>query len=109
MKRYIVVVFSILYLFSVCNFNPKYVELNNLLIVDKIDVVCEKDSYLVTIREVIPIRDDNGIEYEHKNYQREGTDLSKMIKEIENETRKKVYLKKAKVTSKNCQEKIKIK
>lgn len=63
MKKYIfIIVLIILLLFIKI---PSYRELNDLKIIKYI-YVC--DNYYYYLEEVIPIRDDNGIEYDKKIY-----------------------------------------
>ncbi len=60
-----ILLFLIVLLFSF--FVPKYIELNNLIIIDKIEIIY-KDKYYVRLREVLPIRDNNGIKYTYNTY-----------------------------------------
>lgn len=59
-----IIIFIILFIFSLFVKLPKYRELNHLKIIDKITVTC--NTY--KLREVIPTKDDNGIEYEYINH-----------------------------------------
>ena len=45
---------------------PKYVELNNLIIIDSIGIDCKNNN--IYYREIIPIKDDDGIEKKYKIY-----------------------------------------
>lgn len=63
MKK-IFILFIILFTFSLFIKLPKYKELNHLKIIDKITIKC--DYYV--LREIIPIKDDGGIEYDYKYY-----------------------------------------
>ena len=47
----IILIIIIISLFSL----PSYVELNNLIIVEGIGVKCNKDSYTIYLKEIIPI------------------------------------------------------
>ena len=62
--RKIILVLSIL-LLSI--FVPKYIELNDLIIIDKIEIIYS-DKYYIRLREILPIRDNNGIKYTYKTY-----------------------------------------
>ena len=59
-----IILFIILFLFSLFAKIPRYRELNHLKIIDKIYVYCDYNK----LREILPTRDDNGIEYEYKYY-----------------------------------------
>ena len=63
MKKYLVL-FLVIFIFSFFIKKDKYIELNDLKIIDRITIKCNK----IILREVIPIRDDNGIEYKYKYY-----------------------------------------
>ena len=60
MKKYILII--IILVLSLFIKVPSYRELNDLRIIKSID--CDKDYYY--LEEVIPIKDDNGIEYDKK-------------------------------------------
>ena len=68
-----IIIFVILFIFSLFVKLPKYKELNHLKIIDKITITC--DTY--KLREVIPTKDDNGIEYEYKYYKEKELDSNK--------------------------------
>lgn len=63
MKKYLVL-FLVIFIFSFFIKKDKYIELNDLKIIDRITIKCNK----IILREAIPIRDDNGIEYKYKYY-----------------------------------------
>ena len=103
MKRYLVflILFIVLFLLPM----KSYVELNNLAIVDRIDVDCS-DKYILTIQEIIPVKDDNTIEYKYKKYESINTSLEKAKKEIEDSTDKKFYYQKTKrIKTNSCNKK----
>jgi hypothetical protein len=81
--RKTIILFIILFIFSLFVKLPKYRELNDLKIIDKITIYCDKTIY----REIIPTRDDNGIEYNYKYHK---------VKKINN----KFYIDKAKIINK---------
>ena len=68
-----IILFIILFIFSLFVKLPKYRELNHLKIIDKVIVYCDYN----VLREVIPKRDDNGIEYEYKYYKEKKINKSK--------------------------------
>lgn len=49
---------------------PKYNELNNIHIIDRISIECDESYYFVKYREIISKREDNGIAYKYKNYKK---------------------------------------
>ena len=48
------------------------------------------------LKEIIPIKSDQGITYKYKYYQEEGSNIKNIIKKIKLNTNKKLYLKKTK-------------
>ena len=81
---------------------PNYVELNNLAIIESIEIHCQYNSYKVKLKEIIPIKDDNGIEYEYKYYEEEGKNLKQIKKILINKNNKKLYFQKVKSIKTNC-------
>lgn len=80
---------------------PTYVELNNIAIIEEITIIKEKNKYKIKLKEIIPIKANQGIEYKYKYYEEESTTLKKTIKKINQKTKKKLYLKKAKFLTTN--------
>ena len=60
--------FIIIILFIISSFIniPKYIELNDLVIIDKIYIDC--NNKIIKYREIIPYKDNNSINYKYKNY-----------------------------------------
>ena len=85
---------------------PKYNELNNLAIIDKINIKCIDNEYIVTLREVIPLKDDNGIKYDYKYYKDTGNNINDIISNIDKNTKKVIYLKYVKKINRNCSVKL---
>lgn len=103
MKKYL---FIILLFFPLLFIKiPSYVELNNLSIIDKITIKCDNNKYIITLREIIPIKNDNGIKYKYKYYKGNGTNINIIIKEIDNNTKRKLYYKTSKYKYINCRKK----
>lgn len=75
---------------------PPYVELNNLAIIEEIGVIKEHNQYTLILKEVIPIKDNQGIKYQYKYYQESSTTLINAYENLKEDTKKKLYLKKAK-------------
>lgn len=74
-----------------------YVELNNLAIIESIGVSYKDENYTIWLKEVIPIKDEQGINYEYEYYKGTGQSIDKAYKEIIFKTKKKLYLKRAKL------------
>ena len=47
---------------------PNYVELNNLAIIEEITIIKTKDTYKIELKEIIPLKKDQGINYNYKYY-----------------------------------------
>ena len=83
-----IILFIILFIFSLFVKLPKYRELNDLKIIDRITIKCD---YIV-LREVIPNKDDSSIEYNYKYYKVKKitnkfyTDRAKSINKCEKKT-----------------------
>lgn len=88
---------------------PKYVELNNLVIVEGIGVKCDKEKYTLYLREIIPLKDDTGISYKHKIYASDDfPNLQKAYKNITTKMNKKIFYKDTKYIVTNCKKSDKI-
>lgn len=94
MKRTILILIIILELVSI-NI-PPYVELNNLAIIEEIAIKKNNNQYTIILKETIPIKDNQGIDYEYKYYKASATSITKAYKKVSSSTKKKLYLKKAK-------------
>ena len=83
--------FIIIFLFIISLFIdiPDYVELNNLVIVD--EVYCKDNN--IYIKEIIPIKDNNGISYKYKKYKIKLNDKENILKDIETSINKKAHFK----------------
>ena len=66
MKKIILIVFYTLSLFIIKI--PKYIELNHLNIVQNIGISYSNSLYNIYIKEIIPVKDSNGINYKYKYY-----------------------------------------
>lgn len=84
---------------------PKYKELNNLIIIKKIEITCTNDKYIVKLEEILPEKDDTSIKYKYKEYNEEGNNLEKIKKSIEDKSNKKFYYGKTKEIVTNCNNK----
>ena len=75
---------------------PPYVELNNIAIIEDIAVEKRNNHYTIILKETIPIKGDQGISYKYKYYKKTASSIEKAYNYLKKETKKKLYLKKAK-------------
>lgn len=81
--------------------NPPYVELNDLAIIRGVAVSCGEETDLY-FREIIPVKNDNGIDYQYEYYQGSGKNIRDAFQKIELKTKKKLYLSKVKFLVTDC-------
>ena len=81
---------------------PNYVELNDLAIIQGLGYSCEGGQRTLYLKEIIPIKGDAGLEYQYEYYKRQGKSFSTLIRKIEDNTKKKIYLSKVKFLVTNC-------
>lgn len=75
---------------------PEYEELNNLAIIGGVAVSYNDKNYTVYLKEIIPIKDEQGINYEYEYYKGEGKTIDNALKQIYKNSKKKIYLKRCK-------------
>lgn len=81
---------------------PSYVELNDLVIVEGIGISCSEEDYKIYIKEIIPTKDDTGMNYKYKIYESDLKKMDKFIDNISNEIDKKVFYKDLKYIITDC-------
>ena len=81
---------------------PKYVELNDLAIIQGVGYSCHDGNKILYLKEIIPIKGDAGLEYQYEYYQEQGEKFNDLVQKIENHTKKKIYLSKVKFVVTNC-------
>ena len=81
---------------------PKYVELNDLAIIQGVGYSCHDGNKILYLKEIIPIKGDAGLEYQYEYYQEQGEKFNNLVQKIENHTKKKIYLSKVKFVVTNC-------
>lgn len=81
---------------------PKYVELNDLAIIQGVGYSCHDGNKILYLKEIIPIKGEAGLEYQYKYYQEQGEKFNNLVQKIENHTKKKIYLSKVKFVVTNC-------
>ena len=89
---YFIIVFIISFLIKI----PPYIELNNLAIIETIAIEEKDNSYTVYLKELIPIKNDQGIKYNYKYYEATSKSIDKAISKIKKEASKKLYFSKVK-------------
>lgn len=94
MKRIILLFIIVLgaFIFKI----PEYRELNNIAIIEGIGIFYDGYNYTVYLKEVIPVKSDQGIGYEYKYYEEKASSIDNAYKEIISNTKKKLYLKRCK-------------
>lgn len=94
MKKILIIILILIgaYLFKV----PEYRELNDIAIIEGIAVDYDGNNYKLYLREVIPIKGDQGIDYEYKYYEGVSSSLEDSYEEVLSNTKKKLYLKRCK-------------
>lgn len=107
MKKYIAILITII-LMTIFIKVPKYVELNNLILVDGIGVSCRNESYTLFIKEIIPTKKETGIIYSYKIYEDTNSNINKAYKNIEKKVNKKIYSKEARYIITDCDKSDKI-
>lgn len=81
---------------------PKYVELNDLAIIQGVGYSCHDGNKILYLKEIIPIKGEAGLEYQYEYYQEQGERFNNLVQKIENYTKKKIYLSKVKFVVTNC-------
>lgn len=95
MKKIIVLVILFI-LFSFVIKIPTYHELNDLAIIKGVGVSYKNSSYTIYMKEIIPARSDDGIEYKYKIYEASADDLESALEKVADKTKKKLYYKRCK-------------
>lgn len=90
MKKYIFIILIVL-IISLFIKIPEYKELNNLKIIEGIGLECINNNKILYLKEIIPEKDDNGIEYNYKYHKVNFNNLNN-----------KYYLKNTKYIITNC-------
>ena len=93
MKKTIIIII-LLFIISLFIHIPNYIELNNLIIIDKINIDCKNKT--INYSEVIPYKDNNTINYKYKEYTYKYNNIDEFFK------MKNIYYKKAKINKNNC-------
>lgn len=109
MRKYIFIIYFIFCsIFLILVEIPNYVELNDLIIVDSIGIDCS-NSNTIYIKETIPIKSDNKINYKYKIYSYSDSNFNNLINGINDKISKKIYYDRVKKIYTNCSNDIGIK
>lgn len=109
MRKYIFIIYFIFCsIFLILVEIPNYVELNDLIIVDSIGIDCS-NSNSIYIKEIIPIKSDNKINYKYKIYSYSDSNFNNLISGINEKISKKIYYDRVKIIYTNCSNDIGIK
>lgn len=101
MKKYIIFIIIFIFLLLFIKI-PSYRELNHIIILDKLEVTCSKNSYDIVFYEVTPKRDGSGIKLNYKKYKESGRNLSLIKKKLEESSSKMFYYKSVDEVITNC-------
>lgn len=107
MKKIILILLIIIELFIIKV--PKYEELNNLAIIKEIAIEYKENKYTIYLKEIIPIKDNQGTNYKYKIYKETSSTIKKAYNKIKNKTKKKIYLNKVQKLKTNIKNTNKIK
>lgn len=94
MKKALIILFFII--IGIIIKIPEYEELNNLAIINSIAINTNNNKVTIIIKEIIPKKNDNGIDYEYKYYKSNASSLEEAFAKIKTKTKKKIYLNKCK-------------
>ena len=75
---------------------PEYIELNNLAIIEEIGIIEKNNKYTIILKEIIPIKSNQGINYKYKYYKETASTVNKALTNLIKQTKKKLYLNKTK-------------
>ena len=80
--------------------NKEYIELNHLKILHSIEVKCKEYEYEITLIEIIPLKENNSVEYKYKEYSKKNDSLLLLRKDFDKDYH--FYYKGIKSLKTNC-------
>lgn len=102
MKR-ILIILVFLSFFTILIFDvPKYNELNNISVIDKITIKCRDNYYDINMREVTLLRKDNGITFRYDYYKNKIKNINKIKENNLDKYHKVFYYDRIKSIDTNC-------
>ena len=93
MKKVLTIII-LLFIASSFIYIPNYLELNELIIIDSININCENKT--INYNEIIPYKDNNSIAYKYKEYSYTYENINEFF------NMKNIYYKKAEIKWNNC-------
>lgn len=96
MKKYTPLILLIIISIYIYTKTPKYNELNNIIIIDKITISCNNNQ-IIKLREIKPQKESNKISYKYKTYKINTNDINNLNIKLKNKYKKNFYYKKAKI------------
>ena len=57
---------------------PPYVELNDLAIIESIGIEYKDNQYIIYLKELIPTKSDQGIDYKYKYYETKSNEIDNL-------------------------------
>ena len=101
--RKIIIILIVLSFITILLFDiPKYSELNNISVIDKIKVKCHQNYYDVTLREVTLYRRDSGVTFRYNYYENDVKNLANLKEDYSDKYHKIFYYDKVKYLETNC-------
>lgn len=97
-----IILIGVLLLFSLLLPLGEYVELNDLAIIRGVAVGCGEEEVQLYLKEVIPVKVEQGIKYQYDFYQATGKNITRSYQRITDKTKKKLYLRKIKFLVTDC-------
>ena len=101
MKKYLILLFIII-IVSLFIRIPGYNDLNNIIVIDKINIKCIDGKYHISLREISPIKEDNGLSYKYKYHYEIINNLDDLNKLNQKKYHNNLYYDKAKKHFNNC-------
>ena len=101
MKKYLILLVIIIIIGLFIKI-PIYNDLNNIIVIDKVNIKCIDGKYHITLREIKPIKEDNGLSYKYKYHNEIINNLNELQKLNQKKYHNNLYYDKAKKYFNNC-------
>ena len=102
MKRILIILIFLSFLTILIFDIPKYNELNNISVIDKVTIKCSDNYYDVNMREVTLLRRDNGITFRYDYYKNRIKNINKIKENNLDKYHKVFYYDRIKSIVTNC-------
>ena len=63
--------------------NSDYIELNHLQIIQSLEVQCTNLEYFISLKEIIPLKENNSVEYHYKDFSMKGKSILLLKKKFD--------------------------